>query len=71
MTLFSAQNNALTHKSAKTAVSADLIADVEKVNDSIPNHIPFKKEGKFGFINQEGKTVIQPIYNNVGFFTED
>ncbi|WP_312818496.1 WG repeat-containing protein [Kaistella carnis] len=71
MTFFSAQNNALTHKSAKTAVSADLIADVEKVNDSIPNHIPFNKDGKFGYINQDGKTVIQPVYNNVGFFTED
>ncbi len=49
------------------SVSTDLI----KINDSIPSLIPFKKEGNFGFINQNLKVIIPPVYSNVGFFTED
>lgn len=45
--------------------------DLIKINDSIPALIPMKKEGKSGFMNQNGKVLIQPIYSNVGFFTED
>lgn len=45
--------------------------DLLKVNDSIPALIPFKKDGKSGFINQKGKIIIPTIYSNVGFFTED
>ncbi len=45
--------------------------DLIKLNDSIPALIPFKKEGKSGFMNQRGKVIIQPIYSNVGFFAED
>lgn len=42
-----------------------------KINDSIPILIPHKKNGKFGYVNQNGKMVINPEYSNVGFFTED
>ena len=45
--------------------------DLIKINDSIPALLPYKKNGKSGFINQKGKIIIQPIYSNVGFFTED
>lgn len=45
--------------------------DLAKTNDSIPALIPYKKQGKSGFINQKGKIIIPPIYSNVGFFTED
>lgn len=52
----------------------DLGADVNQIvveNDSIPLLIPRKKNGLFGFVNQNGKFVIQPQYSNVGFFAED
>lgn len=42
-----------------------------KINDSIPTLIPQKRNGKFGYINQQGKIMISPAYVNVGFFTED
>ena len=45
--------------------------DLVKINDSIPALIPFKKEGKSGFVNQKGKVIIAPVYSNVGFFTQD
>lgn len=45
--------------------------DLAKINDSIPALIPYKIEGKSGFINQKGQIIIPPIYSNVGFFTED
>lgn len=45
--------------------------DYQKINDSLPRLIPQKKEGKFGFINQEGKVIIPHLYSNVGFYTED
>lgn len=54
-------------KPTSTSPSLDLI----KINDSIPVLIPYKKDGKSGFINQKGKIIIQPIYSNVGFYTED
>lgn len=57
--------------SVKKPVSTTSSLDLIKINDSIPSLIPFKKDGKSGFINQRGKIIIQPIYSNVGFFTED
>lgn len=53
------------------AVSGNIKFDAVKPNDSIPDFIPFNKDGKFGFVNKERKTVIQPVYSNVGFFTAD
>ena len=64
----------------KTAVKKNIVKkpttpkinlDLVKINDSIPALIPFKKEGKAGFINQKGKVIIAPVYSNVGFFTQD
>lgn len=43
----------------------------EKINDSIPELIPRKQEGKFGFVNQSGEMIIPAQYKNVGFFTND
>lgn len=48
-----------------------LTKEEQKTNDSIPTLIPKYKSGKYGFVNQNGKTVIAPEYINVGFFTED
>ena len=45
--------------------------DLTKVNDSIPDLIPFKRQTKQGYINQRGKLLIPAVYSNVGFFTED
>lgn len=39
--------------------------------DSIPHLIPRQVNGKYGYINREGKLVIAAEYSNVGFFTED
>ena len=58
-------------KKSPDAFSATINPDLKKINDSIPELIPQKNEGKFGFINQIGKTVIKHEYSNVGFFTED
>jgi hypothetical protein len=65
--MFFAQKKGVVKKPVTPAINLDLI----KINDSIPALIPFKKDGKSGFINQKGKVIIQPIYSNVGFFTED
>ena len=42
-----------------------------KLYDQLPDLIPFRKNGKMGFVNQENKIVIQPEYNMVAFFYED
>lgn len=41
------------------------------INPDIPALIPTKRNGLFGFANQQGKVIIKPEYSNVGFFTED
>ena len=57
-----AQGDVSVNEQAKNAI---------KSNDSIPSLIPHKKDGKFGYVKQDGKIVIKPEYSNVGFFTED
>lgn len=44
---------------------------LEKTKEDIPLLIPYKYEGKFGFITQNSDVYIQPEYDNAGFFTED
>lgn len=44
---------------------------LKKVNDSVPGILPFKLNGKFGFKDQHGNTLIKPEYSDVGFFAED
>jgi len=41
------------------------------VNQDLPLLIPKKKNGNFGYVNQEGKFVIQPEYHIAVFFYED
>lgn len=62
-TLFNAQSK----KSTSPKPNLDLV----KINDSIPDLIPQKMNGKYGFINQKGKVIVPHLYSNVGFFTED
>lgn len=62
---------AVTTNTVKKPRPLTSILDLKKINDSIPALIPFKKDGKSGFINQKGKVIIVPVYSNVGFFTED
>ncbi len=45
--------------------------DLAKINDSIPDLIPQRLNGKLGYINQKGKFIIQPEYNFGTFFWED
>ncbi len=52
----------------KTTVGVSALV---RINDSIPLLIPHEEGGKYGFVNQQGKMIIQPEYTNVGFFTED
>lgn len=73
-TFISAQKKPVVKKyplKKTTAVSKKPVADLIKINDSIPALIPQKVNGKFGFINQNRKVVIKHEYSNVGFFTED
>lgn len=39
--------------------------------NTVPALIPFKKNGKYGFIDHEGKMIIAPVYSDAGFFTTD
>lgn len=41
------------------------------VNQYLPLLIPKKKDGKFGYVNQKGKFIIQPEYHIAVFFYED
>jgi hypothetical protein len=69
----SAQKSAVQNKKI-SPLSTEKIStnpDLAKINDSVAALIPYKKDGKFGFISQAGKVVIKPVYSNVGFFTED
>ena len=62
-------------QSAKKKISArETAAETSalvRINDSIPLLIPHEEEGRYGFVNQQGKLIIRPEYSNVGFFTED
>lgn len=69
--LYGQKHNVGTNKTVTKTVSAKANSDLVKINDSIPALIPHKINGKFGFVNQKGKTIIKPEYSNVGFFTED
>lgn len=62
-----AQKKNLQQKTVVAKSNPDLV----KINDSIPTLIPHKNNGKYGFKNQKGKTIIPHQYSNVGFFTED
>ena len=53
------------------AKGRDNIKDSLSTDESVPHLIPKKKNGKYGYVNQEGKFIIQPEYNVVGFYTED
>lgn len=67
-----AQQKIIKKKSVKPISQKSLVKnDLQKINDSIPALIPQKKDGKFGFINQKGKMLINNEYSNVGFFAED
>lgn len=58
-----------TKKTVSNVVNPAL--DTAKINTSVAAIFPIKKDGKFGFQNQNGKILIKPEYSNVGFFTED
>src|SRR5690606_7933967 len=65
LSFLKAQENHVNHS------VPEIKTEIKNSNDSIPTLIPHKRNGKFGFVNQQGKMVIQPEYSNVGFFTED
>lgn len=67
----STKKPAVKTNTIKKPTTPKINLDLIKINDSIPALIPFKKDGKSGFVNQKGKVIIAPIYSNVGFFTED
>ena len=45
--------------------------DVVVLDKEVPVLIPQKQGGKFGYVNQSGKFVIQPDYHIALFFGED
>ncbi|WP_225875500.1 MULTISPECIES: WG repeat-containing protein [Chryseobacterium] len=67
------KNNQLLNKkstskpSFKTSSESNLIA----INENIPLLIPQKKNDNFGYVNQNGKTIIAPQYHIAMFFAED
>ncbi|MDH6251360.1 hypothetical protein M2347_001087 [Chryseobacterium sp. H1D6B] len=54
-------------KEVQPKVNPDLVV----LNDEVPVLIPQKKNGKFGYVNQRGKFIIQPEYHIAVFFAED
>lgn len=46
-------------------------ADLVKVNDSLPDLIPHRENGRLGYVNQKGKIIIKPEYQFGTFFWED
>jgi hypothetical protein len=61
---------------SKTAVKtlpekAKLNSDFPIINEELPLLIPKKQDGKFGYVNQKGKFIIQPEYHIAVFFYED
>ncbi len=45
--------------------------DLVVIKQDLPVLIPKKKDGKFGYVNQNGKFIIQPEYHIAVFFYED
>lgn len=64
--MFSAQTKKKTYKKTNPPKP-----DLTKLNDSIPDLIPQRIDGKLGYINQKGKFIIKPEYNFGTFFWED
>lgn len=61
---------------AKTTVKKRTVAtkpnpDLVVINEDLPVLIPKQKDGKFGYVNQNGKFIIQPEYHIAVFFYED
>ncbi len=46
-------------------------SDFPIINEELPLLIPKKQDGKFGYVNQKGKFIIQPEYHIAVFFYED
>lgn len=60
----------------KTAVKKGLAVakpnpDLVIINPDLPVLIPKKEDGKFGYVNQNGKFIIKPEYHIAVFFYED
>ncbi|WP_345991490.1 WG repeat-containing protein [Chryseobacterium sp. Chry.R1] len=60
-------SKAVVKKASEPKINPDLVV----INDEIPVLIPQKKDGKFGYVNQKGKFIIQPEYHIAVFFAED
>ncbi len=57
---------------AKKAPSeAQSKSDLVVIKQDLPVLIPKKKDGKFGYVNQNGKFIIRPEYHIAVFFYED
>ncbi len=61
-----------TKTTVKKAVAANKAnADLVVINKDLPLLIPKKKGDQFGYVNQNGKFIIQPEYHIAVFFYED
>lgn len=48
-----------------------LVRDKDSLVALVPDLIPQKKNGKFGYIDKEGNVIIPHTYSNVSFFSQD
>ncbi|MGC4128327.1 MAG: WG repeat-containing protein [Bergeyella sp.] len=71
--ILSAQSKTLVKKAPakKTPVRSIPKPDLEKLDESLPDLIPQRFNGKLGFVNQKGKVIIPHQYNFGTFFWED
>ena len=62
----------VSKNSKQKSISNDVLPkDVVRIDEEVPLLIPQKREGKFGYVNQNGKFIIQPEYQIALFFGED
>ncbi len=68
----SVKNTQTQKTTLKKVTSQKLNSDeVLLLDEEVPLLIPQKKDGKFGYVNQNGKFIIQPEYHIALFFGED
>lgn len=66
------QKSSVKKTSGQAFVSDDIVPkDVVMLDEEVPLLIPQKNGGKFGYVNQSGKFIIQPEYQIALFFGED
>ena len=69
--IFAQQSQLLYSSNGDLSDKTEVSNQVDKPNYVIPNLIPKRVNGKLGFVDKKGKTIVKPQYDFGGFFYED